>query len=87
VFNQTVSLLVDFCCELGIFAWLACSAPIGLRYLAAFHFAGRCFAVIELFVVAFELLALACRSRSLARFRRETLRAALPAGIVRVGPP
>ena len=79
VFNQALGLLIHFCNESGIPAWLARGALARLCYLAAVHFIARCFASIELFVVTFKLLALARRIFVLPGCARETLRAALPA--------
>ena len=83
MFDQAVGLLVHFCHKLNILllfcAWFALSALAGLRYPAALHHIGGCPAGIELFVVAFKLLALADRAFILPGFARETLRAALPA--------
>jgi len=91
--NQAIGLLVHFCHELSVFplvlalvfAFFSCNAPVWSRRLAAFDDIGRCRTRLKLFVVSFELLAFACWPRIIARFRRETLGATLPAGIVRVG--
>jgi hypothetical protein len=72
--ESRVLLLVGTFC-----AWFAGSASAGLRFLTALDDVGERLTGIELFVVAFELLAFARRSFVLPGFGCETLRAALPA--------
>ena len=87
--NQAIGLLVHFCHELSVFplvlALFSCNVTVGSQRFAVFDGIGRCRAPVKLFVVAFELLAFACWPRIIVRFRRETLGATLPAGIVRGG--
>jgi hypothetical protein len=86
MFDQALGLPVHICQEFIVLllfgAWFARSAPVGLLWFASLNFIEKCLVSgIELFVVAFELLAVA-RSRwafILPRCALETLWTALPA--------